>query len=101
MQYFVKAAHFRGLVVVLLSGLEGEGDLRVAVEGLLGGYLNVQFGHIILLRKRNSHIIVLVLAVTLDFSLHQFLHGFQIDPLVKVFLSLDLQAFSLEVFQHD
>ena len=74
--------------------------MRVAVEELFGGYLNVQFGHIVLLRKRNNHIIVLVLAVTLDFLLHQFLHDFQVDLLVQVFLSLDFLAFVLKIFQH-
>ncbi len=86
---------------VFLSGLEGEGNLRVPVIGpvLIGDDLDVEVSDA-LVGEGDGHIINSILTVLLDVDLHALLDGLEVSvALIFEFLLSD-HSFFLEVLEH-
>ena len=98
-QNLVEALDLWGLEGVFLSGLEGEEDLGVPVEGsLLVGYdLDVQLGDAPLVGVGDGHVLDPVLVVLLDVDLHSLLCGLEIGAVLVVQLFLSLEPLGLEI----
>jgi hypothetical protein len=102
MQDFVEASDLWGLVGVLLSGSEGEGDHGVAIEGSLfvGDDLDDEFSDAALFGEADGDVLDLVLVVFLDVDLHALLGCLEIGTVVVLNLLLRLHSDLLEVFKH-
>lgn len=86
---------------VFLSGLEGEVDGGVPVEGplLVGHDPDVQVGHS-LIGVGDSHIVDRILTVLLDVDLHPLLDSLQVGVALALQLLLSGLTLLFEVFEH-